>query len=64
MAIRRLADKRLASVPVIAMTANAFKEDKAKALSEGMDGHVAKPLKVEVLLQAMQEALSSKRISL
>ena len=57
MAIRQLADKRLASVPVIAMTANAFQEDKAKALSEGMDGHVAKPLKVEVLLQAMQEAL-------
>lgn len=56
-AIRRLADKRLASVPIIAMTANAFQEDKAKALSEGMDGHVAKPLKVEVLLQAMQEAL-------
>ena len=56
-AIRQLADKRLASVPIIAMTANAFQEDKAKALSEGMDGHVAKPLKVEVLLQAMQEAL-------
>ena len=60
-AIRRLADKRLASVPVIAMTANAFQEDKAKALSEGMDGHVAKPLKVEVLLQAMQEALWQQR---
>ena len=59
-AIRRLADKRLASVPIIAMTANAFQEDKAKALSEGMDGHVAKPLKVEVLLQAMQEALQKQ----
>lgn len=60
-AIRQLADKRLASVPIIAMTANAFQEDKAKALSEGMDGHVAKPLKVEVLLQAMQEALWQQR---
>ena len=59
-AIRQLADKRLASVPIIAMTANAFQEDKAKALSEGMDGHVAKPLKVEVLLQAMQEALQKQ----
>lgn len=60
-AIRQLADKRLASVPIIAMTANAFQEDKAKALSEGMDGHVAKPLKIEVLLQAMQEALWQQR---
>ena len=42
------------------MTANAFQEDKAKALREVMDGHVAKPLKVEVLLQAMQEALQKQ----
>ena len=59
-AIRQLKDKHLADVPIIAMTANAFQEDKEKALSEGMDGHVAKPLKVEVLLQAMQEALKRK----
>ena len=59
-AIRQLNDKHLADVPIIAMTANAFQEDKEKALSEGMDGHVAKPLKVEVLLQAMQEALKRK----
>ena len=59
-AIRQLEDKHLADVPIIAMTANAFQEDKEKALSEGMDGHVAKPLKVEVLLQAMQEALKRK----
>ena len=59
-AIRQLKDKHLADVPIIAMTANAFQEDKEKALSEGMDGHVAKPLKVEVLLQAMQEAFKRK----
>lgn len=63
-AIRQFENKELAQVPIIAMTANAFQEDKQRALNEGMDGHVAKPLKVEVLLQAMQEALSSKRISL
>ena len=63
-AIRQFENKELAQVPIIAMTANAFQEDKQKALNEGMDGHVAKPLNVEMLLQVMQEALSSKRISL
>ena len=59
-AIRQLKDKHLADVPIIAMTANAFQEDKEKALSEGMDGHVAKPLKVEELLKTMQQALQYK----
>ena len=59
-AIRQLKDKHLADVPIIAMTANAFQEDKEKALSEGMDGHVAKPLKVEELLKTMQQALQHK----
>ena len=63
-AIRQFENKELAQVPIIAMTANAFQEDKQKALNEGMDGHVAKPLNVEMLLQVMQEVLSSKRISL
>ena len=59
-AIRQLEDKHFADVPIIAMTANAFQEDKEKALSEGMDGHVAKPLKVEELLKTMQQALQYK----
>ncbi|MGM9582981.1 MAG: response regulator [Phascolarctobacterium sp.] len=57
-AIRALPDQDLAQVPIIAMTANAFQEDKEKALNEGMDGHVAKPLNIDLLLTAMQEALS------
>ena len=59
-AIRQLENKELAQVPIIAMTANAFQEDKEKALNEGMDGHVAKPLNVKVVMQAMQEALLNK----
>lgn len=59
-AIRQLEDKHLANVPIIAMTANAFQEDKEKALSEGMDGHVAKPLNVDVLLQVMRDVLLKK----
>ena len=39
-----------ASVPIIAMTANAFSEDKQTAISVGMNGHVAKPIDINVLL--------------
>ena len=42
------------------MTANAFQEDKHKALSEGMNGHVAKPLNVDALLTAMRDALGQR----
>lgn len=59
-AIRQLEDKHLANVPIIAMTANAFQEDKQKALREGMDGHVAKPLNVGVLMAVLQETLQKK----
>ena len=59
-AIRQLENKELAQVPIIAMTANAFQEDKQKALSEGMNGHVAKPLNVDALLTAMREALGQR----
>ena len=52
-AIRALEDKRLASVPIIAMTANAFEEDKQKALKCGMNGHIAKPIDVSKLLSVL-----------
>ena len=47
-------------MPIIAMTANAFQEDKQKALQEGMDGHVAKPLNVDVLMAVLRETLQKK----
>lgn len=49
-AIRALEDKRLASIPIVAMTANAFEEDKQEALKCGMNGHIAKPIDVSKLL--------------
>ncbi len=57
-AIRRLEDPQLASVPIIAMTANAFDEDRRKALESGMNDHVAKPIDVDKLIQVLVAHLS------
>ena len=55
--IRRLADKKKASIPIIAMTANAFEEDRKKALAKGMNGHIAKPVDAEKLKKTILSAL-------
>ena len=51
--IRRMKDEKKASIPIIAMTANAFAEDRQKAISTGMNDHVAKPIDMKVLLPVM-----------
>ena len=51
--IRRMKDEKKASIPIIAMTANAFAEDRQKAISVGMNDHVAKPIDMKVLLPVM-----------
>lgn len=53
--IRALADKKKAGVPIVAMSANAFEEDKKNAMSAGMNGHIAKPLDVELLFRILSE---------
>lgn len=56
--IRGLSDKEKADIPIIAMTANAFEEDRRMALSKGMNEHIAKPIEVdrveEVLLSVLK----------
>ncbi len=56
-AIRRLPDKDKACIPIIAMTANAFEEDKRDALAVGMNGHIAKPIELDKLLSMLAEVI-------
>ena len=55
--IRRLENRELAAIPIIAMTANAFAEDREKAFEAGMNEHVAKPFDIEKLMRVMKQYL-------
>ena len=57
-AIRALENKKLAEIPIIAMTANAFSEDIERAKAAGMNAHVAKPLDVPKMMETLAEVLS------
>ncbi len=57
-AIRKLENTKLSSIPIFAMTANAFEEDKREALKSGMNGHLAKPIDVEKLFKLLKKVLS------
>ncbi|MGN0614231.1 MAG: hybrid sensor histidine kinase/response regulator, partial [Porcipelethomonas sp.] len=59
-AIRSTKNREIASVPIIAMTANAFEEDKRKALDAGMDGHLAKPLNVPEIIRTIKRFIRKK----
>ena len=56
-AIRNLPDRDKACIPIIAMTANAFVEDKRDAIAAGMNGHIAKPIPVDKLLSMLAEVI-------
>jgi CheY-like chemotaxis protein len=60
VAIRALPRADARSVPIVALTANAFKEDIDKALLNGMNAHLAKPLEVDKLLEVSLRFLGAK----
>ena len=55
--IRRMDDPQKANIPIIAMTANAFSEDKQAALDVGMNDHIAKPINMNILVPTIQKYL-------
>ena len=58
--IRNLQDKAKACIPIVAITANAFEEDKKKAIDSGMDGHIAKPINIEDLFVVLTDIVNKK----
>ena len=58
--IRSLPDAGKARIPIVAMTANAFAEDRQKAREVGMDGHVAKPVEIPRLLETLAEIFAGR----
>ena len=57
--IRNLSDKEKAGITIVAMTANAFEEDKKNAYEAGMNWHIAKPIKIDELMAALTEILKA-----
>ncbi len=53
-AIRSLKDKKAASIPIVAMTADAFSENVTECMNAGMDGHIAKPIDVKLVIKEIR----------
>ena len=56
--IRAMEDPEKAKIPIVAVTANAFEEDRKLALGAGMNGHLAKPYDIPKMLQTLTELLA------
>ncbi len=56
-AIRELEDPQLSATPIVAMSANAFAEDVQKSLENGMNGHIAKPIEIDKMMETIDEIL-------
>lgn len=56
-AIRALEDKEKSAIPIVAVTANAFEEDKKMAMDSGMNGHLAKPYDIPQITETLAKLL-------
>lgn len=59
--IRQMKDKEKANITILAMTANAFEEDKREAIESGMNSHLSKPIEVEKLIKTLKRSLNSRK---
>lgn len=59
--IRAMEDPLVANIPILAMTADAFEEDKRECIAHGMNGHVSKPFKMDVLVDALYDILINNK---
>ena len=55
--IRKLADSALRTIPIVAITANAFEEDRDKAFKAGMNSHISKPIDMDLLLSTIEKCI-------
>ncbi len=59
--IRKMEDRGKANITILAMTANAFEEDKREAIEAGMNAHLSKPIEVEKLIKTLKRSLNSRK---
>ena len=61
LTIRKMKDTKKAGIPIIAMTANAFEEDRKKAIKAGMNAHIAKPISVDIILENLERMRQNRK---